>query len=418
MESRAPAGSIMALFEWHGVMVAVLVGLVARVALTTVIHHWFAVPLTSDDATYVRFATAMVETGRLATHHFPVGYPLFLAPFLLLGSVAFPAIRIAHVLLGLVTIVLVSRIARRLYGERAGVVAAWLTAVYPPLVFMTGRIMSETLFIALLMGSLHEFLVCDGDPKAKRSALAGALFGLASLVRSNVVGMLAFVPIWQFLRPGTSLRVRWVTATASVLVACSILVLPGLYFLATKGEFIPFATNAGQTFYGANNPLADGGWLEVEEHQELLASIPPEVRRSPVAYNKAERQLGVKWIRENPGKFLGLLPKKLGNAWIPGFQTSETTSRSKVAAVVLEVSLGLLILCAIAGRILERPAQRDGVLWSVLATYTVMSLAFYGNPRIGLFCAPVLIVYAAAFVARLLGTAAAPRRVVPPATSS
>jgi 4-amino-4-deoxy-L-arabinose transferase-like glycosyltransferase len=393
----------------HAMAGPLVAGLLARVVLITAVHHWNAVPLTSDDATYVHIATRLLETGRLETHHFPVGYPVFVAPFLALGAAAFPAIRGVHVLLGLATIVIVSRIARILYGERTGLFAAWLTALYPPLVFMTGRIMSETFFIALLVASLHQFLLCENNQKVSQSALAGALFGLASIVRSNVVGMLAYIPLWQLTRPRTTWRARIVITTASMLVAVTILMLPGLYFLVTKGTFIPFATNAGQTFYGANNPLADGGWVEVEDHPELLASIPPEVRRVPAAYGNAERQLGVKWIRENPGKFLSLLPKKLGNAWVPGFQSSETTSRSRVAAAVLAISLGLLLLTALLGRLRDKPLQRDGILLSVLAVYTVMSLAFYGNPRIGLFCAPILIVYSAAFVDRFLARATANR---------
>lgn len=403
-ESKTAPGSLAGIFERHGVALAVLVGLVGRVVLITAIFHWDAVsvPFSSDDTLYIAISKVLAETGHLDTYHFPVGYPLFLAPFLKLGSGALPAVRVAQVLLGLLTIVLVSRIAAMLYGDRAGVIAAWLTALYPPLLYMTGRIMSETLFITLLMLSIYQFLLSDRDQSIRRSALAAAAFGLASLVRSNLIAMLAFVPLWNLAQRGSSLRARLLTATVSAAVAVAILMLPGLYFLSSKGEFIPFATNAGQTFYGANNPLADGGWVQVDDHPELLASIPPEARRSAAAYSKAEQHLGVKWIRENPGAFLGLLPKKFANAWIPGFQTSETTTRSKLAAVVLAVSLALLLLGAIVGRVLVKPARRDGILLSVLATYTIMSLAFYGNPRIGLFCAPVLIVYAAAWVARML----------------
>ena len=403
MEARAALGLLAPMFERHGLALALLMGLVCRVVMTTVVHGWDALPLTQDDAIYIGITKALVDTGRLDTHHFPVGYPLFLAPFLMLGSSAPPAIRSAHVLLGLLTIVLVSRIAAMLYGDRVGVVAGWLTSVYPPLVFMTGRIMSETLFTAILMASIYQFLLSDRDQSVKQSAIASALFGLASLVRSNLISMLAFVPLWNLTQRGASLRFRLVNTAVCATIMVAILMLPGFYFLWSKGEFIPFATNAGQTFYGANNPLANGGWVQVEDHPELLASIPLEARRSPTAYSKIQQQLAVKWIRENPGAFLSLLPKKFGNAWIPGFQTSEMTSHSKVAALVLAVCSAMLLLSAIAGRLSVRPAQRDGILLSVLVTYTVMSLVFYGNPRIGLFCAPVLIVYAAAWVAQLLG---------------
>jgi 4-amino-4-deoxy-L-arabinose transferase-like glycosyltransferase len=398
----AAPGSLVSLFARRGVALAVLVGLVLRVAVTTVIHHWDAVPSSGDDFVYLGIARALIETGRLDSHY-PVGFPLFLASFLMLGSSAFLAIRVAHVLLGLLTIILVSRIATVLYGNRAGVIAALLTALYPPLIYLTGRVMSETLFITILMASIYQFLLADHDRSIKRSALASALFGVASLVRSNLILMVPFIPLWILMQVGNDFRARLVNGVMCAIVIVSILMLPGLYFLASKGEFIPFATNSGQTFYGANNPLADGGWVQVEDHPELLASIPPEVRRSPAAYSKAQQQLGWKWIRENPQAFLSLLPKKFANAWIPGLQSSETTSQSQLAMVVLVMSSALLLLFAIAGRILVKPARRDGILLSVLVTYTVMSLVFYGNPRIGLFCAPILIVYAGALVAQILG---------------
>jgi 4-amino-4-deoxy-L-arabinose transferase-like glycosyltransferase len=303
------------------------------------------------------------------------------------------------------TIVVTSRIASLLYGSRLGLIAAWITALYPPLIFMTGRVMSETLFILLLVLSLQQFLLGDWEGRSWRSVVAGGLFAVASLVRSNLMPMLAFVPLWLLRRPGADLGARLRAAALCMAAAIAILVLPGFYFLATTGQFIPSATNAGPTFYGANNPLADGGWVQVEDHPELLRSIPESVRRSAPAYSRAQFQLGLGWIRENPKAFLQLLPRKLGNAWVPGLQKSETTSGSRVALLVFILSAGPLLAAAIAGRALVRPAQRDGILLAVPITYTLMSLAFYGNPRIGLFCAPVLIVYASSMLGRVLGFA-------------
>lgn len=38
---------------------------------------------------------------------------------------------------------------------------------------------------------------------------------------------------------------------------------------------------------------------------------------------------------------------------------------------------------------------------AVLIVYTIMSLAFYGNPRVGVFCVPVCSVYAAGLLAKI-----------------
>jgi hypothetical protein len=272
--------------------------------------------------------------------------------------------------------------------------------LYAPLVFMTGRIMSETLFIAILMLSLYQFLVSDRAGRAGGSALAGGLFALASLVRSNLLPLVVFVPLWLLLRPGTAVRAKLGAAVLCMAVVGTILVLPGLYFLATKGQFIPFATNAGPTFYGANNPLVDGDWILVMDHPELLKSVRPDEWGTEAAFSSAQFRLGRQWIRENPGSFMRLLPRKLANAWIPGFQKSETTSASRLASLVFGLLAGVLIVGAMAGRVTVRPAQRDGILLSVLVTYTLMSLVFYGNPRIGLFCVPILIIYASSLLPR------------------
>jgi len=380
---------------------ALIAGALARILLITAVFDWSEAPTRSDDLTYRQIAESLLEDGRLATHHFPVGYPLFLGVILAATGGSYIAVRVVQVLLGVLTIAVASRIARLLYGEEAGAITAWLMALYPPLLYLTGRIMSETLFIALLMSSILFFLNSDRDRASSLLGPAAFLFGLACLVRSNLVLMIPAIPGWLLLRPGGALAKKLLNAGLVTGTLGAVLISPGLYFWATQGEFVPFATNAGQTFYGANNPLADGGWVQVEDHPELLREISPDVRRSNTTYSRAQYRLGFGWIQRNPRDFLRLLPKKLANAWIPGFQRAEFTSSSRVAFIVQACSLGFVLVGAIAGRLLVRPRQRDCLLLAVLGTYTVMSLVFYGNPRIGLFCAPILIVYAAALIGHL-----------------
>jgi 4-amino-4-deoxy-L-arabinose transferase-like glycosyltransferase len=383
------------------VTLALVTGGLARILLITIVFDWSAAPTRSDDLSYRQIAESLLANGRLATHHFPVGYPLFLGVILGATGESYVAVRIAQVLLGILTIAVASRIARLLYGDETAAITAWLVALYPPLLYLTGRIMSETLFIALLMSSLLLFLRSDRDRVIWLYALAAAVFALACLVRSNLVPMVPGIPAWLVAHPQGSLSKKLLGAALITITLGAVLLTPGLYFLATQGEFIPFATNAGQTFYGANNPLADGGWIQVEDHPQLLREVLPEERRSNAAYSRAQYRLGLQWIQRNPKDFLRLIPKKLANAWIPGLQRAEVTSTSRAASVAQAFSLGLILVAGVAGRVLLRPRQRDGILLAVLGTYTVMSLVFYGNPRIGLFCAPILIVYAAALVGRL-----------------
>jgi 4-amino-4-deoxy-L-arabinose transferase-like glycosyltransferase len=387
--------------QGRAVMFALAAGALVRILAVTAVFGWSTVPTRSDDATYRHIAEWFMASGHMGTHHFPVGYPLFLGVILGTTGGSYVAVRFAQVLLGVLTIFVSSRIARLLCGERAAVIAAWLVALYPPLLYLTGRIMSETLFISLLMSSLLFFLKGDREDRGSFAVLAGALFALACIVRSNLVPMVPVVPAWLLARPGGTFSEKLRVAVLSGATLGAVMMTPGLYFLATQGEFIPFATNAGQTFYGANNPLADGGWIQVEDHPELLQDIPPSVRASATAYSRAQYRLGLRWIQENPEDFVRLLPKKLANAWLPGFQRSELISGSRSAFALQALSLGFILLAGMAGRVFLRPRQRDGLLLAVLGTYTFMSLVFYGNPRIGAFCTPILIIYASALLASL-----------------
>ena len=355
-------------------------------------------PWRHDDASYAKYAIETLRYGRLDTHHFPVGYPLFVALCLKLSGGSFAAVRIANVVVGTLTIVMVSRVSSLLYGAAAGIAAAWFTALYPPLSFISSRVMSETLFIGLLIPSVYLLIESEKSTKVWYAVFGLGLFSVASLVRSNLLAMFAFLPLWLLTRRAVPIRRRLIIVSVGMALSGAILLAPGLYFLKTKGEFIPLATNAGQTFYGANNPLADGGWVQVEDHQELLSTIPPSVRRSPQAYSKAQNRLAVAWIRENPKAFLALLPKKFANAWLPGFQKSQTTSDSRLVAALLAMTFGMLLIAAVIGRIKVKPAYGDGTLVAILFTYTALSLVFYGNPRIGLYCAPVLIIYASSIL--------------------
>jgi len=93
----------------------------------------------------------------------PPGYPYFLAGIYAVTGVEhakptdrYNAGRVANALVGTAIVALVGLIAYRLFGRRVGLVAMALSAVYLPLVLISGTLMSEPLFAALLLGALGE----------------------------------------------------------------------------------------------------------------------------------------------------------------------------------------------------------------------------------------------------------------------
>jgi len=62
--------------------------------------------------------------------------------------------RVVGAALGALSVLLLYLITRRIWGRRVGLVAAALAAVFPPLVLLSRDLVSETLFIALMLGAL------------------------------------------------------------------------------------------------------------------------------------------------------------------------------------------------------------------------------------------------------------------------
>lgn len=107
------------------------------------------------------------------------------------GAGAIVAIRVAQALLSVATAYFAYLLARRLGDSaRAGLIAAAIMAVSPVFVLEQAQILTETLYLALVLGGLALTLPVitrlrrDEPVRAGTLALAGAVFGLAALTRA------------------------------------------------------------------------------------------------------------------------------------------------------------------------------------------------------------------------------------------
>src|SRR3954470_1331213 len=131
--------------------------------------------------------------------------PLLLALPSWLGLDSYTAHRLVVCLIGTGTIVVVGLVARRLAGERAGLIAAGLAAAYPTLISADAAVMSETLLgllVALCMLAAYRL---GAKPSMKRAAVRGVLVGLATVPRGEAI---VLVPLLLFaVRRGKRLTV-------------------------------------------------------------------------------------------------------------------------------------------------------------------------------------------------------------------
>lgn len=383
--------------------VALLVGLAARLAFA--LGYWQHKPLTHDEQEYLALGLNLAA-GRGFSRDMPGApsgesaeafsraplYPLFLSvvfrvagqPTEQLPPAVPRAVQIAQALIGVIVIWLASRFAARAAGPSAGTAAAWLAALYPPLIWCGAYALSEALYAPLALSSAAVAgLVTDPrvrghDPRdGRRALLAGALAGLAALTRSAA---LAFVPLLAVLFVAQR---RWRPAVLFALGACLVVAPWTLRNVATHHRLVVVAADGGVNFWVGNHPLAIGeGDLAANPaiktahvaFKAPLQQIPPE-QREPYYYRAAFRS-----IADHPWEWLTLLPRKAFYTWVPVGPSYTLHSPAYYWATVLTY-VPLLILACLGLPALCRSPMPPRALGVLVASYALLCLVTFPHER-------------------------------------
>src|SRR3954470_17816006 len=126
----------------------------------------------------------------------PPLYPLILALESKLGFSSFQSHRLLGALLGMATIVLLALLARRLGGERLGLITGLLVALDPVLWKWDSQVLSEPLYAPLVALILLAAYAVREKPTLRNGALLGLAIGFAALTRPEA---LMFVPLLVLL---------------------------------------------------------------------------------------------------------------------------------------------------------------------------------------------------------------------------
>ncbi|MGI8903557.1 MAG: ArnT family glycosyltransferase [Solirubrobacteraceae bacterium] len=252
-------------------------------------------PTTLDPADFSRTALSIAQGhGFPPTNRAPGGgpsafrppaYPALLAGvYALAGQEAPPAGRLLSVLLGTIAVGLSGLIAARIWGGRVGMLALGLAAVAPPMVVMSTALISEALFVPLVLGAILTAIESRRSRHSLRwAALTGLLIGLAELTRTNAVVLLLPLGLAVWTR-----RPRWhpralVTPAMLTLASIAAVVPWTLRNAVVLHALVPVSTEVGYTIAGTYDDASrhDRRWPAVWKEAEHGAS--PEYQ--PIIWN-------------------------------------------------------------------------------------------------------------------------------------
>jgi len=331
-----------------------------------------------DAPLYDRIAWRLITEGRyVAEDHLggmsyatrPVLFPFVLAGIYAVFGRGFLAVRLFHCLLGALTCGVTYSLGREIGGRRTGAFAGIGAALFPQLIYYCGTLTTETLCV---------FLTTCGIYLAMRAyrreaglwwwAAAGAMLGLAGLTRSAMLGLVPVVCLWLVV---VAKRRRAALARAALMAAAAAAVISPWVIrnYAVLGEFVPATTEGGYTFWVTSNPKATGGG-----HCFLPDNMAPFFGLNEVEADRLFYRMGLRFARENPGRFVQLLGAKFVRFWRPWPHADEVGIG---VAIVGGVSFVPVLLLAAAGVALAWDRRRELSLLYVQIGYTTVVYCVY-----------------------------------------
>jgi 4-amino-4-deoxy-L-arabinose transferase-like glycosyltransferase len=390
------------------------VGLVARVAYILLIARHITVQ--GDALTFHLLANYLADgKGFIGpqtyafqgivqpTAEHPPLYPLLLSVVSWLGGTGTTVQRLATALMGTGTVFAVGVLGRRVAGERVGLVAAAVAALYPVLIVTDGVLESESLYGLLIALTLLSAYWLYDRPSLRRAALLGALTALCALTRAEASLLLVILVLPLAWRAGgRALRGRRLAAAtvAFFLVLSPWLIRTWIVF----DQPVWISTNSGSLIAGSNcGPVYHGDLLGLWRFQCLKPVKGSEAHKAAVW-----RKQGIDYARAHAGRVPIVVAARVGRIWDLYRPNQNAAYESfegrdvRTSQIGTAVYYGLLAF-AIAGAVLLR--RRRAPLWILLSMpvlVTVSGALGYGITRLRMAAEISIVVLAAVAIVALL----------------
>ena len=316
------------------------------------------------------------------------------------GSDPFNRQRIVTVVCGIATVAIIGLVARRVGGDRIGLIAAAIAALYPNLWVNDGLVMSESVSCLLISLTMLTLLRWATSPTWRAAVICGAIVGLGALARSEVI-LLAPLAAVLMVIVGRRRQLRFSRHGAALLLAATVVIAPWMIFNAVRFDRpVLLTTNEGPLWLGANcydsyyGP-ALGGWSLFCVADAAIG----ENGEDPSVRSAAQRRLGLSYARAHVTRLPVVVAARVGrtldlfdvNGLVHGDVGEE---RERVATWAAVVSFWVLAPLAVIGAFRPRRLHL-GVLLLPILVVAITTVVFYGGHRIRASAEPAIVVLAA-----------------------
>jgi len=309
-------------------IILVITAILLRMGLA--LFYWKDQPLARDGREYIILARNLAqgkgfnygdEEGFMGWEHHrraPL-YPFFVAFFFFLFGENLILIRLLNCIIGGLNVILFFLLGKRIFGEKVGLYAALISAFYPLFIWLSIRILSETLFMSLVLMALLLLYRAKESKKLTPSVLCGLTLGAASLCRPAILTFVPLAPVFFFIPKG---KVREGMKKGLVLIALFLITLTPWIIrnYIAYGRFILITAEGGITFWTGNHPEAVGEGDMGANPKIKIDYVNLREKYRNLSYEEMEKiyyRLAFSYILSHKRWFLILLAKKIFYFFIP-----------------------------------------------------------------------------------------------------
>jgi 4-amino-4-deoxy-L-arabinose transferase-like glycosyltransferase len=364
-------------------------------AYDQIYHHDVALNLLAGKGfVFTRPPWPFIEPG-VPTSYTSFLYQLFLAAIYLIFGPHPLAARIVQALVCSLMPWLVYRLILRVlqesptWGELAGTIglaSAGITAGYAYFVYYSAVLMTEGLYLVLVVWALTTTLELADRPTVRRWAVWGLAVGLAILIRQVFLPMAGLLFVYVAWR--TRGRVRWLGVLAAAGVTAALILPWTIRNYLIFDRFLLLNSQAGQVFWNANHPD-----LGVTFDDDTMLPIPEDLEgANEVDLSNELMRRGLEAVASDPWRFVRLCMSKA----VVYFKFWPSANSSMLSNVARTSSFGVCLPFMLAGlAVSAREWRRWMLLYLFAVAYATVHIITWTQIRYRMPVDAVLVPFAA-----------------------
>jgi 4-amino-4-deoxy-L-arabinose transferase-like glycosyltransferase len=326
-------------------------------------------------------------------------------------------VRMLQSFLGSLSCILIFLLGRRLFNSAVGTGAGLMAALYPMLIYYDGELLITSLIVFLDLLLLLSLTRAQETPRAAWFLLSGVILGLSAIARPNILIFLPFVLLWVVFFAHSRLRLaRSAILSVCLLGGCCAMIAPVTlrnYFVGE--DFVLISSQAGVNFYIGNNPDSDGvtaivpdtrgTWWGGYEDAMRIATHSEGRPLKPSEVSDFWMKKGVRFLKREPGAFLGLLARKMwlffnGREFSNNKDIYFFSRYSRLLSILLfkrflYFPFGVVSALSVIGLVLGlRSRRRIFLVYAFVLSYMLSVVVFFVTSRYRMPVVPVMLLFA------------------------